>query len=262
MDLRRFPSSCALALALLAAGCASAPPHNPLAQWRGSPNFNERRAQLIVLHHTQMDSVGEALRTLQTANSQGKVSAHYLIGEDGRIYQLVAEDRRAWHAGAGSWGDVSDLNSASIGIELDNDGSEPFAEAQIQSLLRLLADLSKRLGLPRQAILAHGDLAPGRKTDPSVQFPWQRLADAGFGLWPRAAAAAPPAGFDPWVALRLIGYDLRDPGAALAAFHRRFRGNEAREWQPGDAEALYDLQQQMLALPEGAPKPLPAPPLR
>lgn len=262
MDLRRFPSSCALALALLAAGCASAPPHNPLAQWRGSPNFNERRAQLIVLHHTQMDSVGEALRTLQTANSQGKVSAHYLIGEDGRIYQLVAEDRRAWHAGAGSWGDVSDLNSASIGIELDNDGSEPFAEAQIHSLLRLLADLSKRLGLPRQAILAHGDLAPGRKTDPSVQFPWQRLADAGFGLWPRAAATAPPAGFDPWVALRLIGYDLRDPGAALAAFHRRFRGNEAREWQPGDAEALYDLQQQMLALPEGAPKPLPAPPLR
>lgn len=262
MNPRRLPSLAALAAALIAAGCASAPPHNPLAQWRGSPNFNERRAQLIVLHHTQMDSAQEALRTLQTANSQGKVSAHYLIGEDGRIYQLVAEDKRAWHAGSGSWGYASDLNSASIGIELDNDGDEPFAEAQIQSLLRLLDDLTRRLGLPRQAILAHGDLAPGRKSDPSARFPWKRLADAGFGLWPRDTLAPPPPGFDPWTALRLIGYDLRDPGAALASFHRRFRGNELRDWQPGDAEVLYDLQRQLVALPEGAPAPLPAPPLR
>lgn len=262
MTSRSLPLSAVLCAALALAGCASAPPHNALAQWRGSPNHNERRAQLIVLHHTQMDSAGQALRTLQTANSQGRVSAHYLVGEDGRIYQLVAEDRRAWHAGAGRWGEIGDLNSVSIGIELDNDGSEPFAEAQVQSLLRLLDDLTRRLGIDRQAILAHGDLAPSRKSDPSVLFPWKRLADAGFGLWPREPLAPPPPGFDPWAALRLIGYDLRDPGAALASFHRRFRGNEAREWQAGDAEVLYDLQRQLLALPEGAPPPLPAPPLR
>ncbi|MGO1072058.1 N-acetylmuramoyl-L-alanine amidase [Lysobacter sp. CA199] len=260
----KFPLPVLLAgsLVLALAACASVPPHNPLAQWRGSPNHNERRAQLIVLHHTQQDSVEESLRTLSTRNSQGQVSAHYLIGEDGRIYQLVAEDRRAWHAGAGRWGDIWDLNSASIGIEIDNDGSEPFAQAQIQSLLRLLADITERLGIPGYMIVAHGDIAPTRKTDPSVLFPWRRLAEAGFGLWPRENPAPPPPGFDAWAALRLVGYDLREPAAALAAFHRRFRGNEAREWQPGDAEILYDLQRQLMALPEGAPQPLPAPPLR
>lgn len=245
----------AFVLSLAVAGCASVPAHNPLAQWRASPNFNERRAQLIVLHHTQQDSVGQSLLTLSTRNSQGQVSAHYLVGEDGGIYQLVAEDRRAWHAGAGRWGDISDLNSASIGIEIDNDGTEPFTEPQIQSLLRLLADLTDRLNIPRYMIVAHGDIAPTRKTDPSVLFPWARLAQAGFGLWPGANPPPPPPGFDAWAAMRLIGYDLRDPGAALAAFHRHFRGNESREWQPGDAEVLFDLQRQLMALPEGAPPP-------
>ncbi len=245
----------ALAAALAAAGCASVPPHNPLAQWRGSPNHNERRAQLIVLHHTQMDSAAEALKTLQTRNSQGQVSAHYLIGEDGAIYQLVAENRRAWHAGAGRWGEVWDLNSASIGIELDNDGSEPFAEAQIASLLRLLQDLTGRLGIPRHMVIGHADIAPTRKQDPSLHFPWQRLARAGYGLWPRAPLAPPPAGFDAWAAMRAIGYDLADPGAALAAFHRHFRGNESRQWQDGDAAVLHDLQQQLLRLPKDASTP-------
>lgn len=263
MNLSRgFWSSLCVALIVASVGCASAPPHNPLAQWHASPNHNERRAQLIVLHHTQQDSVERSLRTLSTHNSQGQVSAHYLIGEDGRIYQLVAEDRRAWHAGAGRWGDISDLNSASIGIEIDNDGVEPFSEAQIQSLLTLLADITRRLSIPRYMIVAHGDIAPTRKSDPSVLFPWARLAQAGFGLWPRADRVAPPPGFDAWAALRLVGYDLREPGAALASFHRHFRGNESREWQLGDAEILYDLQRQLVALPEGAPLPLPAPPLR
>ncbi|KRB11602.1 N-acetylmuramoyl-L-alanine amidase [Lysobacter sp. Root690] len=260
--LHRSLRAAALSSILFAAACASVPPHNPLAQWHPSPNFNQRRAQLIVLHHTQQDSVERSLQTLRTRNSQGQVSAHYLIGDDGRIYQLVADDQRAWHAGAGRWGDISDLNSASIGIELDNDGTEPFSDAQIDSLIRLLADLTKRLSIPPYLIVAHGDIAPTRKTDPSVLFPWQRLAQAGYGLWPRAPLSAPPPGFDAWAALRLVGYDLREPGAALASFHRHFRGNEAREWQAGDAEILYDLQRQLLALPEGAPAPLPAPPLR
>ncbi|MFC3551378.1 N-acetylmuramoyl-L-alanine amidase [Lysobacter cavernae] len=235
--------------------CASAPPvaRNPLADWRPSPNHNPRQASLIVVHHTEMDSAEAALRTLQTRNSGGRVSAHYLIGNDGRLYQLVADGERAWHAGASRWGGLADLNSASIGIELDNDGRSPFSTAQIDSLLRLLDDLTRRLDIPRQLVVGHGDIAPTRKSDPSVLFPWQRLAEAGFGLWPRAPLAPAPAGFDPWAALRLIGYDLSDPAAALRAFHRHYRGHEAEQWQPGDADLLHDLQRQLMAMPAMAP---------
>ena len=242
----------AMAVMLAAlAGCASVPQatRNPLADWHPSPNHNERKAQLIVLHHTEMESASAALLTLQTRNSGGPVSAHYLIGHDGHLYQLVAESERAWHAGAARWGGIADLNSASIGIELDNDGVSPFSEAQIAALLVLLEDITRRLDIPRHLVIGHGDVAPVRKNDPSVLFPWQRLAEAGFGLWPRAQPAAAPVGFDPWSALRLIGYDLRDRPAAVRAFHRHFRGHEGEQWEPGDAALLYDLQQQLLDSP-------------
>jgi N-acetylmuramoyl-L-alanine amidase len=248
-------------LGMLAA-CASVPPaaRNPLADWRPSPNHNERKAQLIVLHHTEMESASAALLTLQTRNSGGPVSAHYLIGSDGHLYQLVAESERAWHAGAARWGGIADLNSASIGIELDNDGVAPFTEAQIAALLVLLEDITSRLDIPRHLIVGHGDVAPVRKNDPSVLFPWQRLAGAGFGLWPRAQPAAAPVGFDPWPALRLIGYDLRDRPAAVRAFHRHYRGHEGEQWEPGDADLLYDLQQQLTALPTESPTETPTEP--
>ena len=251
-----IPVRCAVIGLLLASviGCASPGPRNPLAQWHGSPNHNPRGAQLIVLHQTEMDSAAAALLTLRTRNAQGRVSAHYLIGADGRLYQLVSERARAWHAGASRWAGASDLNSASIGIELDNDGQSPFSEAQIATLLRLLGDITARLDIPRHLVLAHGDIAPTRKRDPGVWFPWQRLADAGFGLWPRPERVAPPLGFDPWAALRLIGYDLRDPTAALRAFHRHFRANESETWLPGDSEILHDLQRQLI---EGVPERLP-----
>ncbi|WP_223807233.1 N-acetylmuramoyl-L-alanine amidase [Montanilutibacter psychrotolerans] len=239
-------------VSLLSAGlvaCTTAPLRNPMAQWQGSSNFDARRARAVVLHHTSMDSVDEALRTLKSVNSGGPVSAHYLIGEDGRVLQLVAEDARAWHAGGSRWAGIDDLNSSSIGIELDNDGSEPFSEAQLQSLLRLLADISARLRIQPRFVIGHGDIAPTRKDDPSTQFPWQRLAQAGFGLWPRDAPAPPPAGFDPWLAMAVIGYDLRDPTAAMRAFHRHYRGSSAETWQPGDFEILHDLQSQVLELP-------------
>lgn len=245
-----------LLLSLLAA-CASTPPHNPLAQWHGSPNHEPRRARIIVLHHTAMHSAEGAIRTLQTGNAGGPVSAHYVIGEDGRIHQLVAEDRRAWHAGGSRWAGIDDLNSWSIGIELDNDGTEPFSAAQIDALLVLLEDLTSRLGILPHLVVGHGDVAPTKKDDPSVLFPWRRLADAGFGLWPRDRPAPPPPGFDPWVAMRLVGYDLRDPAAALAAFHRHYRGSGERHWLPGDDAILHDLQRQLLEL--GAPAPV-APP--
>jgi N-acetylmuramoyl-L-alanine amidase len=231
------------------AGCAGAPVRNPLAEWRPSPNHNPRSAQLIVLHQTEMNSAGAALLTLQTRNLHGRVSAHYLIGDDGRLYQLVAEDARAWHAGAGRWAGMEDLNSASIGIELDNDGESPFTEAQLAALLRLLEDITTRLHIPRHLVVAHGDIAPARKRDPGVLFPWARLAQSGFGLWPRPSLAPPPPGFDPWAAMRLIGYDLREPGAVVRAFHRHYRGSEGEAWEPGDAAILHDLQLQLMAMP-------------
>lgn len=243
-----------LLLAALAA-CTSAPVRNPMAEWRASPNHDERRAQLIVLHQTEMDSAEAALLTLRTRNAHGRVSAHYLIGADGRLYQLVAESARAWHAGASRWAGIADLNSASIGIELDNDGQSPFTDAQIETLLRLLGDVTARLAIPPRMVVGHADVAPTRKRDPGVLFPWQRLAEAGFGLWPREVLAPPPPGFDPWTALRLIGYDLRDPAAALRAFHRRFRASESDAWLAGDEDILFDLQQQLvLSIPVPAPE--------
>ncbi len=145
-----------------------------------SPNQNARTPVIIVIHHTEQKSVQQSLHTLRTANSGGPVSAHYLVGADGHRYQLVADERRAWHAGAGRWGTITDLNSASIGIELDNDGRSPFSAAQIESLIVLLRDLTSRLNIPPRQVIGHADLAPTRKQDPSRFFPWQQLAEAGL----------------------------------------------------------------------------------
>lgn len=187
-----------------------------------------------------------ALSTLQTSNPAGPVSAHYLIGANGQVLQLVDETQRAWHAGVAEWGGRGDLNSASIGIELDNDGQAPFADAQISALLALLDDLCRRLKISPQQIWAHGDVAPARKRDPHAAFPWRRLALAGFGLWPRAERAQLRPGFDPSLALRLIGYDLRDAVAAVRAFRRHYRGDEGEVLDAIDLSLLQDLQLQLL----------------
>lgn len=239
-----IPRLLLLSLVLLLAACAQAPVRNPLAQWRPSPNHDERRAVAIVIHATEQRSVAESLLTLSTGNSGGPVSAHYLVGEDGTIYQLVEESRRAWHAGGGRWGTITDLNSASIGIELDNDGAEPFPPAQIEALLRLLEDLCTRLGIPRHAVIAHADLAPTRKRDPGIHFPWRRLAEAGFGLWPDPTDGDPPPGFDPWLAMEAIGWPLHDRAAAVRAYRRHYRGDEADTLDAEDLRILHSLVQQ------------------
>jgi N-acetylmuramoyl-L-alanine amidase len=242
----RFPARawrglcCALALALLA-GCVGAPARNPLATWVPSPNADARRPVLIVLHFTSQDSVGQSLHTLRTRNSGGPVSAHYLIGADGHIYQLVADAQRAWHAGPGRWGTITDVNSASIGIELDNDGRSDFAPAQIASLLRLLDDLTTRLRIPRTQVIGHEDMAPGRKDDPGPRVPWRQLADAGFGAWPRGELVDPPPGFDPWLALQAVGYALDDRAATVRAFHHHFRASEGDALDAADLRILYAL---------------------
>ena len=221
--MRRISIALIAALALCA--CATAP-RNPMAKWVPSGNFDARRPVVIVLHFTEQDSVQQSLDTLRSRNSGGRVSSHYLVGDDGRIYQLVSDQDRAWHAGAGSWGAITDLNSASIGIEIDNDGHEPYTEAQIAALLRLLDDLTTRLRIPKSQVIGHSDLAPTRKVDPGPHFPWKRLADAGYGRWPQDTASAPPPGFDGWAAMAAFGYPLADRAAALRAFRMRFRGRD------------------------------------
>lgn len=237
-----------LPLLLLAAtaltACNHAPPRNPLATWVPSKNQDLRRPNLIVIHFTEQDSVQQSLDTLRSANSGGRVSAHYLIGSDGKRYQLVSDERRAWHGGAGSWGTITDINSASIGIELDNDGQSPFAEAQVQSLLVLLEDLCTRLRIPRSQIIGHQDSAPTRKPDPGPLFPWKRLADAGFGRWPAADAPPAPEGFDPWTTLRLIGYPLDDRAATVRAFRNHYRGQGGTELDAEDLRILHALAAQ------------------
>ena len=225
-----------LALSLLLSACANAPQRNPLAEWVPSPNFEARRPVIIVVHATEQGSARQSLETLRTANSKGPVSSHYLVGDDGRIYQLVADGDRAWHAGGGSWGTITDLNSASIGIEIDNQVGEPYTEAQVAALLRLLDDLCARLGIPRTQVIGHADMAPTRKRDPGSLFPWQRLADAGFGRWPQGELADPPPGFDPWLAMAVVGYPLKDRAAAVRAFHRHYRGRDDGE----DPDAGFD----------------------
>ena len=226
---------------LLLGACTHAPQRNPLAQWSPSPNHDARRPQVIVLHATEQRSVAQSLDTLRTRNSGGPVSAHYLVGADGSLHQLVEDGRRAWHAGGGSWGTLAELNSASIGIELDNDGAAPFPPAQIDALLRLLGDLCARLGIPPHAVIAHADLAPTRKRDPGPLFPWRQLAEAGYGLWPDPADGEPPAGFDPWLAMQAIGWPLGDPAAAVRAYRRHYRGDEADTLDAEDLRILHSL---------------------
>lgn len=241
--IRLSRSVAVLALVALLAACAHAPPRNPLATWVPSPNHDIRRPVLIVVHFTDQHSAQESLDTLRTKNSGGPVSSHYLVGSDGHIYQLVSDQLRAWHGGGGHWGTITDINSASIGIELDNDGHSPFAQAQIDSLLRLLTDLTTRLHIPRTQIIGHQDFAPTRKDDPGPLFPWPQLAAAGFGLWPQGELIDPPAGFDPWMALGLVGYPLEDRAAAVRAFHNHYRGIGGDALDAQDLRILYNLAQ-------------------
>ena len=226
------------AAALLLSACAPLPLYTALpVDMRPSPNFGDRRPNYVIIHHTTNENVDQALATL--TSRMREVSAHYLIGRDGRIIYLVDEQKRAWHAGDSYWGGNRDINSSSIGIELDNNGNEPFSDAQIAALIDLLRDLSVRWNIPPANVLGHGDVAPGRKVDPSAHFPWRRLADAGFGLWCEPPVAPAPADVDDALLLAALGYDVTRLPAAVAAFKRH--------WATEDATpALNDGQRALL----------------
>lgn len=221
-ELTGLRSFCLMLSCLVLAACTSTPPVGMRdAQFVPSPNFDMRRPDLVILHHTGDPSLEGTLRTL--TSTARKVSAHYLIGRDGRILQLVDERNRAWHAGVAWWGGRTDINSASIGIELVNSGHEPYSDAQIAALLTLLGDLRERYRIPVANYLGHGDVAPGRKVDPSAWFPWRTLAEHGFGLWCDPESLLPaPAGFDLPTALTALGYDPARPEASRAAFLLHF----------------------------------------
>lgn len=210
-----------LLLVGLLAACAPLPQRAGIpTRWQPSPNYDVRRPSFVVIHYTSDESSADALRTLTDPASQ--VSAHYLVDRGGAIVQLVDERARAWHAGESRWGATPDLNSASIGIELDNNGREPYPQVQIDSLLRLLDDLRQRYRLPAANFLGHADVAPSRKSDPGPLFPWRVLAQRGFGLWCDPPYAPSPPGFDAIFGLRAIGYDVTRPEAAIAAFRLHY----------------------------------------
>lgn len=155
-----------------------------------------------------------------------EVSAHYLIAASGAVHPLVDEGLRAWHAGAGAWGMVRDVNSRSIGIELDNPGDRPFPEAQMAALSALLPAIMRRWSIPPERVIGHSDMAPARKSDPGPRFDWRRLAKAGLSVWPDSGAAPRPGAPDAarfQRALDRIGYPQAADDLRLGAFRLRFR---------------------------------------
>lgn len=197
---------------------------------RLSPNCNDRKLpiNMVVLHYTEMKPVETALDRL--CDPEAGVSAHYLISEEGEVTRLVPEEKRAWHAGVSFWRGHKDVNSASIGIELDHPGHQlgyrPFAEAQIDALVPLLHRIVKEHDIPRTNVVAHSDVAPARKIDPGELFPWQRLAEYDLCLpTPQKLELGNP--FDNegafYLALERFGYDITDGHKVVEAFQRRWR---------------------------------------
>lgn len=185
-------------------------------EWISTVNFNLRKPNFIIIHHTAQDSLAQTVKTFTVTKTQ--VSAHYVIAEDGRVVQMVNDYLRAWHGGNATWGRNTDINSASIGIELDNNGNKPFSDQQIISLLALLTKLKKDYNIPTQNIIGHADIAPTRKKDPSAFFPWKLLALNGFGIWPDEILETAPADFNVEQGLRIIGYNTKNLPSAIAAF--------------------------------------------
>ncbi|MGO4904376.1 N-acetylmuramoyl-L-alanine amidase [Flavobacterium sp. W20_MBD1_R3] len=196
-------------------------------KWIGTVNFNLRKPNFVIIHHTAQDSLQQTINTFTKVATQ--VSSHYVISDDGKVVQMLNDYLRAWHAGNGSWGKNTDINSTSIGIELDNNGSEVFSELQINSLLALLTKLKKDYNIPAQNILGHADIAPTRKKDPSALFPWEILATQGFGIWPDEYLQTAPFDFNIDQGLRIIGYDTRNLSAAIIAFKLHYIQTEVND---------------------------------
>ncbi len=147
---------------------------NAPVDWVGTTNFNMRKPNFVIIHHTAQNSCEQTLKTFTLPRTS--VSAHYVICKDGMVHHMLNDYLRAWHAGAGRWGSLTDVNSSSIGIELDNNGFEPFGDKQMESLEKLLAHLKKTYVIPQANFIGHADIAPTRKNDPNINFDWKSLS--------------------------------------------------------------------------------------
>ncbi len=209
--------------------------------WAGTTNFTMRRPNYVIIHHTAQNSCDETVKTFTTQDSR-EVSAHYVICRDGTVFHMLNDLLRAHHAGVSKWGNTTDLNSSSIGIELDNNGFEPFSEAQINSLVTLLDRLKKAYSVPAANFIGHGDIAPTRKNDPNWRFPWKQLNEKGFGLWWNDTTSVQvPANFNYLEAIRIVGYDIKDTTAAIVGFKRHFLQDTTKRMTPAAEKVLYSL---------------------
>ena len=224
----------------------SSDPGGLVARFVSSPNHGDRAGgrapDMILLHYTGMSTADEALKRL--CDPASDVSSHYLVFEDGEIAQLVPEDRRAWHAGAGSWAGEGDINSCSIGIEIVNPGHDgglpPFPDRQIEAVIALCRAVIDHWGIVPERVLGHSDIAPARKQDPGERFPWRRLSEAGIGHWVEPALSSAHVRLGPGDtgddvaalqdALAFYGYGLaatghydHDTEQVVTAFQRHFR---------------------------------------
>jgi len=209
--------------------------------WVGTTNFNMRKPNYVIIHHTAQSSCDQTLKTFTLPRTQ--VSAHYVICRDGTVHHMLNDYLRAWHGGVAKWGNNTDINSSSIGIEIDNNGFEPFTEPEINSLLNILSGLKKAYNIPVANFIGHADIAPTRKNDPNVNFPWKRLADSGYGVWWRdTTGVVVPDDFNQLQALRLIGYDTRDSLAVYQTFKRKYEQiDSSKVFLPEDKKVLYSL---------------------
>jgi len=210
-----------------------------------SPNWDERAlpVTMAVLHYTEMESCEASLARL--CDPEAKVSAHYLISEEGEVTQLVDESKRAWHAGASFWRGLRDVNSASIGIELQHPGHalgyREFADAQFEALVPLLNRIVQNHDIPRANVVGHSDVAPARKTDPGELFPWERLAEYRLCLErPKKLELGDPFPNDGafYLALERFGYDITDGKKAVEAFQRRWRPEKINGEIDGQVRAI------------------------
>ncbi len=220
-----------------------------------SLNFDDRAdgqsPSMIILHYTGTRTADEARNIFCDANSTaayGRVSPHYMIGEQAEIYQFVGEQKRAWHAGRASWGGITDINSASIGIEIWNTGHEfdceDFIPAQIDAVIELIEGICMRWDISQKNILGHSDVAPGRKLDPGEKFPWGRLAEAGIGVMPNTGATEAIAKDQFFQSLKDYGYTYTDDEITLLnEFRRHFMPHLLGVDGVSDADctALFDI---------------------
>ena len=209
--------------------------------WVGTTNFSMRRPNFVVIHHTAQNSCDSTLRTFTLTRTA--VSAHYVICKDGTVHHMLNDLLRAHHAGVSKWGNATDLNSMSIGIEIDNNGFEPFTESQMNSLLQLLDRLKRAYNIPQANFIGHADVAPGRKVDPSRYFSWQTLAEKGFGFWFDTTNVEVPVDFNAMQALRIVGYNINKPEIAIQSYKIHFVPQDTtRTINDADKKILFDLE--------------------